>query len=71
MLNIHSFSRFFLGLLPTPLESSTLHQDEEWKRDPLSHPILQRMSLEQLADLPFDRGACHEPAAQSCSITES
>jgi|GEM_PF-3032841 len=25
-----------------------------WRRDPLSHPDLQRMSLQELADLPFD-----------------
>lgn len=25
-----------------------------WWRDPLSHPDLQKMSLDQLADLPFD-----------------
>jgi hypothetical protein len=28
----------------------------ELARDPLSHPALQQMSLEQLADLPFERG---------------
>lgn len=28
--------------------------------DPLSHPALQRMTLEELADLPFDR---RRPAA--------
>jgi hypothetical protein len=30
-----------------------------WEDDPLSHPALQRMSLEELADLPFDRGPVH------------
>jgi len=25
-----------------------------WQRDPLSHPDLRHMSLEQLADLPFE-----------------
>jgi hypothetical protein len=29
---------------------------DEWIDDPLSHPALQRMTLEHLADLPFDRG---------------
>ncbi len=29
---------------------------KEWETDPLSHPDLQRMTLEQLADLPFERG---------------
>ena len=27
--------------------------DSAWLRDPLSHPDLERMTLEQLADLPF------------------
>jgi hypothetical protein len=31
--------------------------DKEWEYDPLSHPALERMTLEELADLPFDRGA--------------
>jgi len=30
--------------------------EKEWEADPLSHPDLQRMTLEQLADLPFERG---------------
>jgi hypothetical protein len=34
----------------------------ERARDPLSHPALQRMTLEELADLPFDRRC---PAAAS------
>ncbi|HMF68294.1 MAG TPA: hypothetical protein VK602_11865 [Phyllobacterium sp.] len=25
-----------------------------WNRDPLAHPTLQAMDLDQLADLPFD-----------------
>ena len=29
-----------------------------WRRDPLSHPALQRMTLTELADLPFDRTRC-------------
>ena len=27
---------------------------DDWRRDPLSHPDLRRMSLRELADLPFD-----------------
>jgi hypothetical protein len=29
---------------------------DEWSRDPLSHPAVRNMTLEQLADLPFARG---------------
>jgi hypothetical protein len=35
---------------------SRLRDVDAWIDDPLSHPTLQRMTLEQLADLPFDRG---------------
>jgi hypothetical protein len=35
---------------------SRLRDVDDWIDDPLSHPTLQRMTLEQLADLPFDRG---------------
>ncbi|SDP67988.1 hypothetical protein SAMN05428967_2957 [Phyllobacterium sp. YR620] len=26
----------------------------DWQRDPLSHPVLDAMCLDELADLPFD-----------------
>jgi hypothetical protein len=29
---------------------------DEWSRDPLSHPAVRSMTLEQIADLPFERG---------------
>ncbi len=29
----------------------------DWRRDPLSHPVLAEMSMRELADLPFNR--CH------------
>ena len=32
-----------------------LSEQAQWERDPLSHPVLARMSLHELADLPFDR----------------
>jgi len=44
-----------LTRLPSFLEEPSC-RESEWERDPLSHPDLQRMTLEQLADLPFDRG---------------
>jgi len=28
---------------------------EQWRRDPLSHPALSRMTPHELADLPFNR----------------
>ncbi len=65
MLNLHTISRILLRFFSAPAESSTLDRDEEWERDPLSHPAVQRMSLEQVADLPFDRGACREPAGHA------
>jgi hypothetical protein len=32
--------------------------DIHWKRDPLFHPALQKMTLNQLADLPFEPVCC-------------
>ncbi|RCW87798.1 hypothetical protein C7476_101567 [Phyllobacterium bourgognense] len=33
----------------------------DWQRDPLAHPTLQAMDLDQLADLPFDpRAVCRQ-----------
>jgi len=33
----------------------------DWQRDPLSHPALEIMGLDQLADLPFDpRAVCRQ-----------
>ncbi|PSJ62584.1 hypothetical protein [Kumtagia ephedrae] len=29
--------------------------DEDWRRDPIAHPVLAAMSPRELADLPFDR----------------
>ena len=30
-------------------------QGEPWRQDPMSHPAVQRMTPDQLADLPFER----------------
>ncbi|MEK1891038.1 MAG: hypothetical protein AAAB35_26435 [Phyllobacterium sp.] len=30
------------------------HEPLDWYRDPLSHPAIDAMCLDQLADLPFD-----------------
>ncbi|ATU92562.1 hypothetical protein [Phyllobacterium zundukense] len=33
----------------------------DWYRDPLSHPALEAMGLDELADLPFDpRAVCRQ-----------
>lgn len=32
----------------------------EWRKDPLSHPAIKRMTMRELADLPFDPH-CIEP----------
>ncbi|MBZ9604480.1 hypothetical protein [Phyllobacterium chamaecytisi] len=35
--------------------------ESNWQRDPLAHPTLQAMDLDQLADLPFDpRAVCRQ-----------
>jgi hypothetical protein len=35
---------------PRPIPSDEM----SWEADPLSHPDLRKMSVDQLADLPFD-----------------
>jgi hypothetical protein len=58
MLNLFTLARQFFNSHPWPQDV------DDCSDDPLSHPALQRMTLEQLADLPFDRG----PASmESCS----
>ncbi|MBD1544829.1 hypothetical protein [Roseibium aggregatum] len=32
-----------------------LTDQAQWEKDPLSHPVLARMTPHELADLPFDR----------------
>lgn len=50
----------FFSMLPAlgrslfdPVE--TLDDDTDWRRDPLSHPVIAEMSMRELADLPFNR----------------
>ncbi|RZS88245.1 hypothetical protein EV217_0628 [Phyllobacterium myrsinacearum] len=49
--------KWFAEALVPPSEESC-HADHDaldhWRRDPLSHPALQAMCLDELADLPFD-----------------
>jgi hypothetical protein len=49
--------RKLLERLARSLEpKDSLSSKQEWEADPLAHPDLQRMTLERLADLPFERG---------------
>jgi hypothetical protein len=50
MANLFTFAKRLLG------DCSRLQDLDDCSDDPLSHPALQRMPPEQLADLPFDRG---------------
>ena len=55
MLNQPSFLKERLRRIFSGLQSADANDSEIWRNDPLSHPELQKMSLNQLADLPFDR----------------
>jgi hypothetical protein len=35
-----------------------LQEQEVWRRDPLAHPDIRRMSERQIADLPFNSRPC-------------
>jgi hypothetical protein len=35
-----------------------LEEQEVWRRDPLAHPEIRRMSERQIADLPFTHRPC-------------
>jgi hypothetical protein len=37
-----------------PKRDRAQHETLDWYRDPLSHPAIDAMRLDQLADLPFD-----------------
>ena len=68
MLNLMPYLKI---LLPRPVlrDAGAGREAGAWE-DPLSHPALQRMSLEELADLPFERGPCPAqpaaPAGEAC-----
>jgi hypothetical protein len=54
-----------LRTLATWLRDDRTQSDREgandWYRDPLSHPALEAMGLDELADLPFDpRTVCRQ-----------
>jgi hypothetical protein len=56
MLNMISILR---QMLHRPSQEARGSLGIAWEDDPLAHPALRRMSLEELADLPFDRGTVH------------
>jgi hypothetical protein len=69
MLNVFQASiRHLLHIITGPqVERSAICPP--WCSDPLSHPDLQKMSLNQLADLPFDAARiCAQPnhSSKSC-----
>ena len=54
MLNmVHIFARLISNLATTWLRQ--LPEEERWRQDPLSHPVLSRMTPHELSDLPFER----------------
>ena len=44
--------KYIKTLLNQPFDARAC---KSWKFDPLSHPDVRQMTLDQLADLPFDR----------------
>ena len=42
-------------------------REHDWQRDPLSHPVLSRMSPHQLADLPLERALFDEGTTKQTS----
>lgn len=52
MLNLMPFLR---SILPHPAQwLRDTAGEARWECDPLAHPAVQRMSLDELADLPFE-----------------
>ena len=54
MLNSKSFLKKLL-LKALAGKGAGRSEEERWQQDPLSHPVLRRMTPHELADLPFDR----------------
>jgi phenylpropionate dioxygenase-like ring-hydroxylating dioxygenase large terminal subunit len=64
MVNLFTFAKRLLG------DWSRLQDLDDCSDGPLSHPALQRITPEQLADLPFGRGRAsvecgHTPTGRS------
>ena len=59
MVNLMPFLR---SILPHPERRlRDMASEASWECDPLAHPALQRMSPDELADLPFEREQCPVP----------
>jgi len=55
MLNSVNILKERLRRIISGLQPIDVNDGRIWRNDPLSHPELQKMSLNQLADLQFDR----------------
>ena len=68
MLNLMPYLK---SLLPHPVQWVRDAAGEAGREcDTLSHPALQRMSLEELADLPFERGPCPAHPSPACAAAK-
>lgn len=47
--------QLFWNILRDRGSSRDITQDPAWRRDPLAHPVLDRMTPTELADLPLRR----------------
>ncbi|QDZ00437.1 hypothetical protein FQ775_08635 [Nitratireductor mangrovi] len=54
---IKLFSLLLRLVSATRAGASNKGENVPWRNDPLAHPALERMSMRELADLPFDRPA--------------
>ena len=62
MMNPSHLLKTPLLLLLAPARDRAEALCRAWRRDPLSHPALRKMTLTELADLPFDRTQCPDGA---------
>ena len=56
-MKIFWLTKWFAETLTRTSDNGSLVNNDavdHWRRDPLSHPALQVMCLDELADLPFD-----------------
>ena len=63
MLQLFSIMTRLVRLTASTIAAGDSEADREiWKRDPLAHPVLDHMSLGELADLPTGslRSCCRE-----------
>jgi hypothetical protein len=55
-MKILSIQKWLKGcfIQPAAEENDDAERVEDWIKDPLAHPTLQTMTLDELSDLPFD-----------------